>query len=163
MLKTIFHNTLKMKQKAYLLIASIVTLISLTCCSREDDINQIFENKTWYMNGGMINGMRLNSEIKNFYTDAGDNAYKISFSGNAFQCVLSEGTTINGTWSADGGDHTISFVLSNKDDVTKAFDKQIYNILTKAKSYTSGSDFLYIKQDGSNIIYLGPSRSKVYN
>ena len=47
------------------------SLLALTACSNEDDIEEIFIGRTWYMNGATINGMKLNSDIKNFYTDAG--------------------------------------------------------------------------------------------
>lgn len=152
-----------MKQKLYIFIASFIALLTLTCCSREDDVNEIFNGKTWYMNGGVINGMKLNSEIKNFYTTAGDAAYKISFTGDAFQCVLSDGVTFNGTWSADGKNHTIVLKIRKKPEMNNPFDNQIYNIISSAKSYDSGADFLFLKQDGGNAVYLGGKRTKIYN
>lgn len=141
----------------------LLLLLSFTSCSQEDDIKEIFVGKTWYMNGGVINGMKLNSEIKNFYTDAGEGAYYISFSTDTFQGVLSSGVTFAGTWSADGKNQSIKFNVTQKPNTTLLFDKQIYNIISEPSSYSSGADFMHLSKDGDNTVYFGISRSKVYN
>lgn len=141
----------------------LLILSSLSSCSQEDDIEEIFVGKTWYMDGATINGMRLNDEIKNFYTEAGEGAYYISFSSDTFQGVLSSGVTFSGKWSANGKKQSITFDITNKPNTTLTFDKQIYNIISAASSYTSGADFMHLSKDGNNILYLSSSRSKVYN
>lgn len=141
----------------------LLILLSFTSCTPEDDIEEIFVGRTWYMNGATINGMKLNSEIKNFYTDAGEGAYYISFSAGTFRGVLSSGVTFSGTWEADGKKQTIKFDVTNKPNTTTTFDKQIFNILSAVVSYSSGADFLHLSKDGNNTLYLGSSRSKVYN
>ena len=60
-------------QKRKLIIAPLLlSLLTLFSCNKEDDIETIFVGRTWYMNGATINGLKLNSDIKNFYTEAGD-------------------------------------------------------------------------------------------
>ena len=140
-----------------------VSLFLLTACSKEDDLDEIFTGKTWYMNGATINGMKLNSDIKKFYTDAGAGAYYITFSSSTFQGVLSEGVNISGTWTANGEHQTITLTFVQKPSTDVIFDKQIYNILASTTSYRSGKDFLQLKQDDDNLILFGDSREKVYN
>ncbi|MCH5175559.1 MAG: DUF4847 family protein [Prevotellaceae bacterium] len=138
-------------------------LLSFTSCTMEDDIEEIFVGKIWYMDGATINGMRLNSEIKNFYTEVGENAYYISFSTDTFQGVLSSGVTFAGKWSADGKKQTVQFEITTTPNTTSTFDKQIYNIISAPSSYSSGADFLHLSKDDNNMLYLSASRSKVYN
>ena len=141
----------------------LVLLTSITACSNEDDIEDILVGRTWYMNGATINGMKLNSEIKNFYTDAGENAYFISFSAGTFTGVLSEGVHFSGTWSANGKKQTISMTIKKQPATQSTFDKQIYKIISSVTSYNSGADFLRLQEDKQNFILLGSSRSKIYN
>lgn len=139
------------------------SLLVLTACSNEDDIDEIFIGRTWYMNGATINGMKLNSDIKNFYTDAGESAYYISFSAGTFTGVLSEGVFFSGTWSADGKKQTILIDIKQKPNTQTIFDKQIFNIISSANSYNSGADFLHLKEDNQNLVLFGSSRNKIYN
>lgn len=139
------------------------SLLALTACSNEDDIEEIFIGRTWYMNGATINGMKLNSDIKNFYTDAGERAYYISFSAGTFTGVLSEGVFFSGTWAANGKEQTILMNIKQKPNTQTIFDKQIFNIISSASSYNSGADFLSIKEDNQNIVLFGSSRRKIYN
>lgn len=139
------------------------SFLVLTACSNEDDIEEIFIGRTWYMNGATINGMKLNSDIKNFYTDAGERAYYISFSAGTFTGVLSEGVFFSGTWSANGKEQTILMTIKQKPNTQTTFDKQIFNIISSASSYNSGADFLSLKEDSQNLVLFGSSRSKIYN
>ena len=138
-------------------------LLVLTACNNEDDIDEIFIGRTWYMNGATINGMKLNSDIKNFYTDAGKRAYYISFSAGTFTGLLSEGVFFSGTWSADGKKQTILIDIKQKPNTQTIFDKQIFNIISSANSYNSGADFLHLKEDNQNLVLFGSSRNKIYN
>ena len=139
------------------------SLLVFTACSKEDDIEEIFIGRTWYMNGATINGMKLNSDIKNFYTDSGERAYYISFSAGTFTGVLSEGVFFSCTWSANGKEQTILMDIKQKPNTQTIFDKQIFNIIFSAKSYNSGADFLSLKEDNQNLVLFGSSRSKIYN
>lgn len=145
-----------MKKTLNILFLAIV-VFTICSCTREDDIDEIFIGKTWYMTGATINGLKLNSEVKNFYTDGRD-GYYIIFSSGTFQGVLSAGTSFAGTWSANGKKHSISLNVTQKPSVDKPFDKQIYNIISSTTFYTSGADFLQLEQDGQNKVFLGNTR-----
>lgn len=150
-------------KKAFLFIYLLPLLLILTACNKEDDIEDIFVGKTWYMNGATINGLKLNGEISNFYTDAEESAYYITFFSQTFQGMLSAGTNFSGTWTANGKDQTITLTITHKPSNIPTFDRQIYNILSSTTSYQSGADFLQLKQDSHNFVLFGDSRNKVYN
>ena len=152
-----------MFKKLPILLSFAFILLTLTACSREDDIEEIFTGKTWYMSGAKINGLELNSEVSNFYTNAGEGAYYITFSSSTFNGELSDGNTFAGTWSADGKHQTVSLRFTTLPNSDTTFDQQLRSILTSIRSYSSGAYFLQLKQDGSNIIYLSDTRSKVIN
>ena len=145
-------------RKAFNILSLLLLVLTFSSCSLEDDLDEIFYGQTWYMNGATINGMKLNSDVKNFYTDTGTNAYYVSFSSNTFQGTLSAGVTFSGTWTADGKKHTIALTVTQKPNADTAFDKQIYNILSAVTSYESGAEFLLLKEDGDNQIFFGSSR-----
>ncbi|MDE6722094.1 MAG: DUF4847 family protein [Bacteroidaceae bacterium] len=149
------RNLLKIVQ-----IAFCIGLVLLTCtaCENEDDIDEIFIGKTWYMNGGTISGKKLNSDIRNFYTDAGTNAYYITFSSQTFKGMLTNGDSFAGTWTADGKKQTLKLKMTETPTASTPFDKQIYHIIANATSYRSGADFLQLKKDGENVLLLGNKR-----
>ena len=150
--------------KRKLIIAPLLlSLLTLFSCNQEDDIETIFVGKTWYMNGATINRQRLNSDVKKFYTDAGNAAYYITFSQTTFKGALSYNVPFAGTWKADGKRQTITLDFSLKPSTDIVFDKELEHILLGITSYESGADFLKLKKDGDNIIQLGDSRTKVYN
>ena len=78
------------------ILALMVTLLALTACNKEDDIDEIFVGRTWFMTGIAYNGANNSSETRNFYTDTDRNCYFITFSSNTFQGKLSSGVTISG-------------------------------------------------------------------
>lgn len=155
-----------MKRNLYIALTAILTSLlacGLTACSSEDDLDEIFVGRTWYMNGAIINGKRLNDEIKHFYTDAGEGAYYLSFSSGTFQGVLTMGVAFSGTWSADGKAQSITLNVTNTSTVSSPFDKQILNILSATSFYRSGDAFMQLGEDDNNVVLFGSSRSKVYN
>ena len=142
------------KNVIYLLFA----LLTLTACSREDDIDEIFVGKTWYMLDASIN--RKGVDVKNFYTPAGESAYYIAFSTGTFYGTLSKDDHFAGTWTANGKHQTITLTFTQKPTASELFDKQLYNILNAATSYSSGAEFLHIKDDNDGLIYLSPTRGQ---
>jgi hypothetical protein len=136
----------------------VTTLLALTACNKEDDIDEIFVGRTWYMNGIVINGITSSEETKNFYKEAGANTYFITFSSNTFQGKLSSGVTFSGTWKADGKHQTITLQLQQKPDTDLLFDKQLINILSNVTTYISGADFMHLNDDNQNTIRFGTIR-----
>lgn len=147
-----------MTRKIFNILFFFLCTFIFASCSLEDDIDEIFYGKTWYMNGATINGMKLNADIKNFYTEAGTNAYYIAFSPGTFQGVLSSGVTFSGTWTADGKKHRITLKVTNNTEIDKTFDKQIFNIISSITSYESGAEYLLLKEDNDNKVFFGITR-----
>ena len=135
-----------------------VMLLALTACNNEDEIDEIFVGKTWYMTGIVINGTTSSEETKNFYKDTDANCYYITFSSNTFQGKLSSGVAFSGTWQADGKHQTITLRWKEKPSPDVLFDKQLINILTNAHSYSSGADFLHLNDTNQNTIRFGTIR-----
>ena len=75
-------------------ILLMVTLLALTACNKEDDIDEIFVGRTWFMTGIAYNGANNSSETRNFYTDTDRNCYFITFSSNNFSGLISSATNI---------------------------------------------------------------------
>lgn len=150
-------NTIK------LLFCLLVPILLFASCTNEDDLDEIFVGKTWYMNGGTIDGQRLNSDVKNFYTSAENSAYYISFQASTFHGALAADVPFSGTWHADGKSQSITLTFNKKPSPTLVFDKQLYYILTSIRSYGSGANFLRLAQDGQNLILFTDSRNKIYN
>lgn len=147
------------------LICTVLMLVAglFSSCNDEDDIEEIFIGKTWYMNGANVNGLRLNSEVKNFYTEANEGAYYITFSNGTFNGMMSAGDPFSGTWKADGKKQTITLEVKNAPNVSSTFDRQIFSIVKSSTSYSSGSDFMKLKADKQNEVFFGSSRNKVIN
>lgn len=139
-----------------ILLLLIVTL-TLTTCNREDDLDEIFVGKTWYMNGGKFNGKAMNTDVKNFYNQK--NTYYITFkTESTFQGMLNSGATFSGKWSADGKKHNIYMQFDSKPQISSDFDQQIYNVLKAVTSYDSGATFIFLKQDKDNMVMFGITR-----
>ena len=140
------------------LLALTVMLLALTACNNEDDIDEIFVGKIWYMTGIVINGTTSSEETKNFYKDTDANCYYITFSSGTFQGKLSSGVAFSGTWQANGKNQTITFNLKEKPNPDALFDKQLINILSNVHSYSSGADFMHLSDNNQNTIRFGTMR-----
>ncbi len=145
-------------RKLQLILYMVTTLLALTACNKEDDIDEIFVGRTWYMNGIVINGTTSSEDTKNFYKETGTNSYFITFSSNTFQGKLSSGVTFSGTWKADGKHQTITLNLQQKPNTDSLFDKQLINILSNVTTYISGADFMNLNDNNQNTIRFGTIR-----
>ena len=146
-----------MKRITFILYLTL-TLLAVASCKNEDDVEEIFTGKTWYMNGLVINGITSSEETKKFYTEEGQGAYYITFASSTFNGKLSSGVTFSGTWEADGKHQTIALHLQQKASSSLVIDKQIYNILSNVTSYSSGASFLYLNDKNHNTLRLGDFR-----
>lgn len=125
----------------------------LASCNKEDDINSIFAGKTWYITGATINGSVINGELlKELYVSP--SSYFIQFSSdNTFNGVLVAGSSIAGTWNANGKKNTFSFHFSKSTDVNNSsLSNNIFNILKDASSYNGDENNVIIKEDNQNIV-----------
>lgn len=145
-------------KKIRLILYLTTALFALTACSNEDDIDEIFVGKTWYMTGIVINGTTSSEETRNFYKDADANCYFITFSSDNFQGKLSSDVNFSGTWEANGKHQTITLHLQQRPNPDLLFDKQLLHILASVKSYKSGADFLHLNDNNQNTIRFGSFR-----
>lgn len=125
----------------------------MTSCDKEDDINSIFVGKTWYITGVTINGTVINGEVlKELY--ALPSSYMIHFSSdNTFNGVLVAGSSIAGTWNANGKSNTFSFHFTKSNDVSiSSLSNNIFNILKNASFYNGDVNNVIIKEDNNNIV-----------
>lgn len=145
-------------RRLQLILYMVTTLLALTACNKEDDIDEIFVGRTWYMNGIVINGTTSSEETKNFYKEIGTNSYFITFSANTFQGKLFSDAAFSGTWKADGKHQTITLNLQQKPNTDSLFDKQLINILSNVTTYISGADFMNLNDNNQNTIRFGTIR-----
>lgn len=125
----------------------------LISCDKEDDINSIFVGKTWYITGATINGSVINGEVlKELY--ASPSSYMIHFSSdNTFNGVLVAGSSIAGTWNANGKKNTFSFHFTKSNDVNNSsLSNNLFNILKNASLYNGDVNNVIIKEDNKNIV-----------
>jgi len=135
----------------------LCTLLLFTGCNLEDDLNELFVGKTWYMTGASINGKVMNSEVKKFYAN-GKNAYYINFSSGNFTATLASGTSFSGTWVADGRKQTIKLFVNNKPNNLTTFDLALYNIIENLSKYNGDINVMELKEDDSNLIRFSSNR-----
>lgn len=136
----------------------ILTSIIYTSCNLEDDIDEIFIGRTWYMVGGKLNGKELNTEVKNFYSSAGTNAYHIDFQPGTFTGVLELGVNFSGTWQVNAKTRDMSFHYKNEPSPNSPFDHNVYSVIKNIQYYKGDSRTLILYVDKNNFIRLNHER-----
>ena len=137
-------NNFKTAVKALLLSAMMAVMVS---CEKNDDINAIFRERTWYLTYVQSGNTRYDNKGK---------LYSIEFRNDKFIVTTPTGATIKGVWFADGGgSHTFycrnlekSGELWRDDIATKMFD-----IFKKAESYEGDTNWLQIRTE-DNKLYM---------
>ncbi|MBQ0021768.1 MAG: DUF4847 family protein [Prevotellaceae bacterium] len=139
----------------------LITAFSLLCfcsCANEDDIDELFIGKTWYMNGASINGKVLNDDVKKFFTEDGASVYKISFTDSKFTGTLSKNSVFSGRWEADPKKQTIRLVIEKEPDVNNDFDRLVYKIIKNVTKYKGDTTIMKLSEDGNNYVNLTNKR-----
>lgn len=139
----------------FILLACAILPIS---CQMEDDINEIFIGKTWYMTGGRLNSQDLNKEVKNFYTEAGKEIYKIAFQDNTFIGTMANGHNFSGRWSVDPKTRDMSLYMTQEPAIDAPFERNVYVVLKGTKYYEGDSNYLILYTDKNNYIRLNNER-----
>ncbi len=137
----------------------LLPLAILTSCSNEDDINEIFVGRTFYFRSAKINGVQLNSDVKEFYQ--ADNTYCISFTSGTFSGTMAKDTHISGHWSADGSSNEFRMTFNNSEGINSSSElcQKLYNILKNATRYSGDSKIITIYKDNANSILLSSSKN----
>lgn len=145
-----------MKAIRFILLALIATLF--TSCSQEDDVNEIFVGKNWYILNATFNGTGMTpDDFATFYKN-GDKCYILRFTSNQFSGILSEGSTFTGNWSADGKSQSMKMQFDKEPAITNDIDNVLYKILRNTSKYEGDANVLTIKQDEGNYILLSVMR-----
>lgn len=142
-----------------LLIIALIPSLLATSCQNEDDIDAIFNGKTWFITGGCINSTNIKGDdLKSIYANA--NSYFLTFSASTFGGVLVAGSNVSGSWKADGKDQSIFLNFQSESNVNLSpLSSNIYNILKNAKYYSGDVNVLRISQDDYNYIRLTSNKN----
>ncbi|MBO4664819.1 MAG: DUF4847 family protein [Bacteroidaceae bacterium] len=143
--------------KTILYILSLVMVV-LTSCTREDDINEIFLSKCWYINGIRHDGKEAEKEDMQAIFQNGQDCYRIVFNDGTFIATLSPTKVVTGRWSADGKKQALHFYNVDAPSNLSTLDNEFVEIIQKATSYEGDSNVLLIKKDRNNFIRMCEKR-----
>jgi hypothetical protein len=139
----------------------VLCLLCALCasCKKEDDIQALFEGKTWYITNGYIQGRQLaGDDIRSLC--ASPQAYQISFSTSSFVATLTDGNTFTGQWKADGKNQT--FTLNIRQEPSKfntLLEENIYHTLKKTIRYEGDINIMKFHTNDGSYIGCGSKRS----
>jgi len=145
-----------MKKYLHLFII-IVAGMMMSACVPEDDLDEIFVGKTWYMVGGRLNSQDLNKEVANFY-QYGTGAYTINFQSGTLKGTLSQGINFTGNWHAIAKSRNITFTFKEGTNTSLPFDHNVFTILRGITSYEGDTNYLILYADQDNFIRLNCER-----
>lgn len=152
-----------MRKKLSILTTLLLSLL-LTGCTLEDNVDEMFFSKTWYIVGGGINGEAMNSVVSEFYHDKngkpyGSSAYCIHFdTGNTITGILAPGTTFSGTWNVDPVKRQLHMNMKSSSTAQAAIDRSLFIILKDITFYEGDNQYLIIYKDKENYIRLNHER-----
>ena len=126
-------------------------------CSNRDDVDEIFVSGTWtVVNFFTVSNWNNTKNAIPKYTSANDVAQlkslKLTFNtAGGFIGTLTNGTTFNGNWTADGNNRTITFPMNIKTSGTLSKkDSEFIHALQNAKYYKGDSKTLLIGNSDKN-------------
>lgn len=139
-------------------ILAILSTSCLTGCSSDDDIEDIFMGKTWYMSGGKLNGADFTKDqVSSLYVNK--DSYWIVFGKGTFSGKLSEGTNFNGRWEANGSSRALKIEISSSLNCEETpLDANIFRVLKNANRYSGDSNILEIFSDDNSYINMGAAK-----
>lgn len=126
----------------------------LSSCNNEDDIDEIFVGRNWYIVGYKVSNTEADKEDIKTLLDSGTGAYFFNFSANRFTAILSNGTSFSGSWKADGKKNTLNMTVDRVPSLPTTLDKTLYSIIEKASAYEGDANLMVIKDNHNNIIRL---------
>ncbi len=146
--------------KILLILFSFISSYTLFSCTAEDDIESIFYDKTWYITGASINGVKLNgSDIKTLYNEI-ETYYVFFGSNNTFTCILDRYCHITGIWTADGKNQMFDITIKELTNTNNnVLSTNLYNIIKNVKIYKGDTNNLTLSQDGQNYINLSINKN----
>lgn len=140
-----------------LMLLALLPVVLSTSCSKEDDIDEIFMGKTFFISGATIGGKPLQDEVKELYQNL--DSYYISFSEGTFTARLDPACTLSGRWSANGKDKTLTLAVDQYDNASASkLSQDLYDIIRRVKVYEGDANILIIKADDQNYLRLRTSK-----
>lgn len=147
-----------MKAKTvYTLFIYMAIVLGLAGCKNEDDIEEIFVGKTWYITGGYVQGRPLAGDDLHTLCQSSQE-YLVSFSQDTFTGVLS-GTTYAGKWEANGKKRSFRLEIRQEANPQSQLDRLIYSTMKNATRYEGDSNIIRLHADDGNYINLSINRS----
>ena len=130
--------------KTFILFA---TLFIFAACEKNDDIDAIFRERTWYV-----------TFVKEGNTTeyAKDKLYSFEFK-NTLTVTMPNGATIKGNWYADGGGSHSFYCRNLKKEgkiIGDIIAEKVWEILNNAQSYEGDTNWLQIIKDKDTYIQL---------
>ena len=126
----------------------LLLLTSTMACTSEDDIEEIFVDRTWTLT-------YIKEGATTRYTEG--KKYSILFSDNAFTATTPGGNTITGYWQANGDNRTFtcSNVRTNGNISKDTIAQKMRDILVSSKKYEGDTNWLRIKQQENVYMLFG--------
>lgn len=132
------------------IIATLATLFLLfTACSKEDDVNDIFFNKTWQITGAKYQGKVWNNNVSFLY----DGYHNLTlYSDGTCSGTFTNGSKMHAKYALDGKKHTIRFININRSEITNVNDKTLIDILSNTTHYNGDvNQMKFITDDDSYV------------
>ena len=163
--------------KCYILL-TLLTLTSLSGCSKGDDVKVIFTGKTWKMSyifregdpKAYVNfwGEDREAEAQSIATQKLDGNYELDFSGTEIDGAFNgsfSGKGVNasfkGSWRADGESRVMStYDLKWTGVESDVLAMQFQNAVSSAYKYSGDSNALYIHYKDKEVPYVMASLPK---
>lgn len=132
-----------MKLKSILQTALfVITSLTLTACSNEDDVDEIFVGvgKTWKMSGGKFKNQVFSKErIQQLH--ANKESYYIVFGNSTFSGKLSSNSSFSGSWRTDGGNRKIKLLVTSTNNCDQTeMDTEIIQLLNSVTHYSGDAN-----------------------
>jgi hypothetical protein len=136
------------------LLVILIPVLIVTSCENEDDIEAIFNGKTWKITGATIQGKTLNGEkLQQLYTS--EDTYAITFNAGTFSAVFASGSSVQGTWKANGKKQTFVVDVTKQSGVNATeLSSQLFTIFRTATKYSGDANVLKISSDSFNYLRL---------
>lgn len=143
-------NTRHMIKGINKLIIFALLFFAVTACSKEDDINEIFIDRSWTLSF-------IQEGADKFVPEKGD--YIILFKNKTFTLTTPSSATINGNWQADGGSRSmrLSNIRTSGSLSEDNIGKKMFNMLQNTTSYSGDANWLQI------IVQPGNAYMQFYN
>lgn len=140
-------------------IIQIATALALlTCltlaCDKQDDVTEIFTGHRFKITGITWSGIKTVKEVSQFYAEG--STYWVSFNAQSVYGVLQSGSTIEGTWQAEGKHRhlTISLNRPQSADGMSELCTMVYRVLRDATRYSGDKNVLRIYKTDDTYIDL---------